>query len=168
MSQVRYVKQRDHYSCGPVAIMNVLKWVGVRFNYQERIKVLQEACDCVPTRGTRHAAFDRALRHVVGLLPVDVRVRRVHRPKLSQIEEHLLSGGIVVLNYRWKTDEEGFSRHFVLLTKVSGNGKYFLTANDSTGGPAARVINRATLKKFNLRFQRPDPHYKAWFVSVKD
>lgn len=165
---MRYVKQRDHYSCGPVAIMNVLKWVGVRFNYQERIKVLQEACDCVPTRGTRHAAFDRALRLAAKLVTADVRIRRVHRPKLSQIEEHLRSGGAVVLNYRWKTDEKGFSRHFMLLTKVYGSGKYFLTVNDRTDGPAARGIHRATLKKFNLRFQRPDTHYKAWFVSVKD
>lgn len=168
MARVRYVKQRDHYSCGPVAIMNVLKWVGVRFNYRDRIKAFQEACSCIPTRGTNHSSFDRALRQIVGLLPVDVRVRRVHRPKLSQMEEHLRSGGIVVLNYRWEAEEEGFSRHFMLLTKVYGSGKYFLTVNDRRRGPAAQAIHRSTLKKFNLRFQRPDPHYKAWFVSLND
>jgi hypothetical protein len=84
------------------------------------------------------------------------------------MEEHLRSGGIVVLNYRWVADEKGFSRHFMLLTKISTLGKSFLTVNDFKNGPAIRRITRKTLKKFNLRFQRPDPHYKAWFVSVND
>lgn len=168
MAQVRYVKQRDHYSCGPVAIMNILKWVGVKFNYRDRIEVLQEACKCSPPRGTKHAAFDKALRLVAELLPVDICVRRVHRPKLCQIEEHLRSGGAVVLNYRWEADEEGFSRHFMLLTKVYGDGKYFLTVNDNRQGPAVRAIHRQTFKKVNLRFQRTDRHYKAWFVSLNE
>lgn len=168
MVRVRYVKQRDKYSCGPVAIMNVLKWVGVKFTYNTRIKVLQEICNCIPIRGTKHAAFDKAFRRTMELLPIDIRVRRVHRPKLKQIEDHLRSKGIVILNYRWQSKGvKGISRHFMLLTKIYGTGKYFLVVNDYSDGPAAHTIHRKTLKTRNLCFQRVDPHYKGWFISLK-
>lgn len=167
MAQVRYVKQRDKYSCGPVAVMNVLKWVGVEFNYQERIDVMRRVCECRPPNGTKHAAFDRALRITAELLPVDLRVRLVYKPKLGQIEEHLRAGGIIVLNYRWRRGGEG-ARHFMLVTKISDTGRSFLVVNDHRSGRAARRITRTKFKNWNLRYQRTDQSYKAWFIHVEE
>jgi len=163
---MRYVKQRDKYSCGPVAIMNVLKWAGYAFNYEDSLPVLQKLCKCISVTGTKHANFDRALRLVTSRFKV-FKVRRVHRPKLWQIEEHLREGGLVILNYYWRKDEEGH-RHFMLLDGVSDSGKSFSTINDFSKGPAYRRMTRRKFKRWNLRFQKHDPHYKAWFISLKD
>ena len=55
---IRYIKQRDKYSCGPVAIMNVLKWAGAEFSYQGKIKLFQQLCFCKPSNGTSHASLN--------------------------------------------------------------------------------------------------------------
>jgi len=165
---MRFVRQRDNYSCGPVAIMNVLKWAGHPINYQDSISQLQRLCNCRPKdgKGTMHSDFDRALRKIADRLG-SFKVRRVHRPALSEIEEHLQAGGLVILNYYWRKKGEGY-RHFSILADVKPSGKYFLTVNDFAHGPAERIVSRKKFKNFNLRFQRVDPHYKAWFISLKD
>ena len=163
----RYVKQRNKYSCGPAAIMNVLKWAGVEFSYREKIGVLQEVCGCRPGRGTSHRNLDQALRWAVWEVEGKLRIRRVRRPKLCQIEKHLKMGGVVVLNYAWERDGEE-NRHYALLIKVSPSGKSFWTVNDWRTGPALRWESREYIKDVNLRFQRTDPQCKAWFISFKN
>lgn len=164
---LRYVKQRETYSCGPVAIMNVCKWAGEQFAYQEAFKPLRRLCACSTKKGTKHAAFDKALRTMAKRVG-GLRVRRVHRPKLGQMEKHLRLGGAVVLNFRWKTEVEDY-RHFSLLTEIADwDLNFFRIVNNYQSGPAAIWISRSQFKKHNLRFQRTDPHYKAWFVSRRD
>ena len=163
----RYVKQKDMYSCGPVVIMNVLKWAGVKFSYQEKIGVLREVCGCKPGRGTSHPNLDQALRWAVWEVEGKLRIRRVRRPKLCQIEKHLGSGGVVVLNYAWKRADKG-DRHYTLLTGVSRSGQYFWSANSFTTSSAVNWHTRDELKADILRFQRTDPKCKAWFISFKN
>ncbi len=161
----RYLKQRDGYSCGPVAIMNVVKWAGLTFSYKNEIKFFQSICGCRPVFGTNHSNFEKALytiaREVEGL-----KVKRVYKPKLWQIEDHLGAGGIIILNYYWKRAGT-HARHFMILNRVSNSGKSFLTINDYRAGPAARWTSRETFKRVNLRFQRTDSLFKAWFISRK-
>jgi len=159
----RYLKQRDGYSCGPVAIMNVVKWAGLTFSYKNEIKFFQSICGCEPVFGTNHPNFDKALRTIAGEIE-GLKVRRVQSPKLWQIEDHLGAGGIIILNYHWrKADKQ--ARHFMLLDRVSDSGKSFLTINDYRIGPAVRWMPRETFKKVHLRFQKTDPYFRAWFIS---
>ncbi len=169
MSKVRYAKQRDQYSCGPTAIINVLKWAGVDCSYEKSLKLVQKLCGCVnPPNGTGHVDFDKALRIVADKLGC-LKIRRVYYPALWQIEKQLKENGIVVLSYRWHDEEEGSYRHFMLLVEVSESGKSFLTVNNQRGpGPALVRVPRKFVRKDLLRFQKTDPHYKAWFVSLKD
>lgn len=166
MSEPRYVKQRDKFSCGPVAIMNVLKWAGVELSHDETIKPFRTICRCDPEVGTNHPNFDRALRLITDEVG-GIKVRRVYKPKLPEIEQHLREEGIVILNYHWRYDDE-WNRHFMLLVNVSESGKSFLTVNDNRKGPALKREMRETVKKNNFRFQRVDPHFKAWFISLKE
>lgn len=167
MFEPRYVKQRDKFSCGPVAIMNILKWSGERFSYQETIDLFRKLCECNNPRGTNHPNFDKALRAVTKRLG-GFHVRRVHNPKLPEVEKHLREEGVVILNYFWRNEKEGAYRHFTLLTSVSETGKSFLTVNDNWEGPALQRETRASVKKHNFRFQRSDPHFGAWFISFKE
>lgn len=142
--------------------MNVLKWAGHRFSYQETIDLFQKACQWESPRGTNHARFDRALRGLSSKF--GIRVRRVHSPSLGAVENHLRNGGIVIMNYRWRKKNEE-NRHFMVLSDVSESGKSFISVNDHIKGPARRRDMRSTIKKNVFRFQRTDPHFKAWFIS---
>ncbi len=162
---IRYTKQRDKFSCGPVAIMNAVKWTGSECTYAKRIGLFQDLCLCKLSGGTWHRNFDQALRRIAEAHG-GFDVLRVHRPKLSRIEEHLRGGGIIILNYLWRR-KSGASRHFSILENVSDSGKTFRVINDFKAGPARQTIRRRTFVKYNLRFQRSDPHYKAWFLTKR-
>lgn len=157
----RFTKQRDRYSCGPVAILNALRWCGMDAPYKEVIDILQKVCNCEPGRGTNHPDFDQALR----FFGTDLfRVRRVSRPRLAEIEEHLREDGCVILNYRWTRGGNWF-RHFSLVNGVSPSGRTFYLVNDSTVGPAQQALRRQDFVKEILRYQRVDHHFKGWFLT---
>lgn len=157
---MRYMKQRDNYSCGPVAIMNVLKWAGLKFSYGEKIDYISKLCKCKAPGGSYHNHFDKALRNVTdGLL----KIQKIKRPKLAQIEEHLKTGGVVIINYAWKKiDKKG--RHYALIADINKSELSMLLINDFEKGPARCWVSRQMFRTYNLRFQRTDPYYKAWFV----
>jgi len=143
--------------------MNVLKWAGYSFSYEKTIGLLREACGWRPASGVNHANFDRGLRGTVTVFGINV--RRVHYPKLGEVEEHIREGGIVIVNYLLRHKKSGEHRHFMILSDVSSSGKAFTTVNDRIKGPAIRRDSRTCVKKNVFRFQRTDPHFKAWFIS---
>lgn len=167
----RYTKQRDRYSCGPIVILNSLRWAGEPASY-ERLSRLRTLCDTIPGQGTRHAPFDRALR----MMGRDIfSVRRVYRPKLRAIERHLRKGGAIVINYKWRegsmaprqmTDEtwgKKWARHFGLLVGIDARGRFHVV-NIYEEGEALHALDRASFKTEFLR-QISYPSYKGWFLE---
>ena len=158
-----FTKQRDRYSCGPVAILNALRWAGMDARYEDYIDILRIVCQCEVGEGTNPADFDKALRFLATAI---FRVRRVHRPRLGDIERHLREDGAVVINYL--LNQAGvWSRHFALLVGASPSGLTLYTVNDFKTGSAYRPVRRSKFVKDNLRYQRSDPHYKAWFLTLE-
>lgn len=90
---MRYCKQKDMYSCGPVAILNALKWGGANATYRKHIRFLTQECKTT-SDGTEDKDFDRTLR---------TNGRNwfsVAKPKyfdIYTITDHLHSGGAVII-----------------------------------------------------------------------
>ena len=162
----RYAHQRNKFSCGPVAILNSLKWAGCRAAYREVIPSLCQLCECVRPKGTYHDPFDRALRAVAK--PAGMHVRRVFHPKLAEVENHLEEGGAVILNYVYRPRIGRDWRHFILMVDIGQGGKHFLLVNDHKTGPPAQWVTRRELKRINFRFQRTDRSFKGWFLSIEE
>ncbi len=160
----RYVKQRDHFRCGPVAILNALKWAGAKVSSSDYLDYLTELSACgPPPRGTWFKTFDRALR-VAG--ESFYSVRRIYYPTLGEIESHLQDDGAIVFNHYWRTDKKDVSgRHFQLLIGMSASGDSLYSVNRGSKQPALQRLTRETFKMDDLRCQRVDPHYKAWFLT---
>jgi hypothetical protein len=156
----RYTRQRDQFRCGPVAIMNALKWAGKKCSYDELRDPLTRSCKCKSPHGTKHRNFDAVLREAGKKL---YSVRRVYHPTLAEIESHLRGGGAIVLNYKWGKNK--YDRHFHLLTGVSPSGDFFYTVNNFPLVPVLYRLDRKMFKKHNLRFQRTDSMYKGWFLE---
>jgi len=57
---MRFCKQRDRYSCGAVALLNVDKFFGRRATYRDMPKY-RKLVNCVNTHGTRHSDMTRVL-----------------------------------------------------------------------------------------------------------
>lgn len=157
----QYIKQRDTFRCGPVAIVNSLRWAGVDIatNY---VYELTDKCLTTPTNGgTPHYAFDRVLREN-GKDVIEVNL--VLKPRMHEIEEHLKKGGAVALNYLWYDERDNEShRHYVLITEESKSGRTFEVVNDYRTRPAATKVRRKTFAKY-FDFKN-DEAAKAWLLT---
>lgn len=165
---MRYVAQPDDYSCGPIAILNALKWAGLDASLRESLPFLQFGCRTIDpetphdleSNGTTDTDFDRVLRYV---LKGKFRVRRKKHPKLSDIENHCMGGGAVALSYYWNEGGE-FGDHFCFISGME-KGR-FVIANDHHAKTKNAVLIRSakTLCRW-LRVHGDDPI--AWFLTPK-
>jgi hypothetical protein len=147
--------------------MNILKWSGGLLSHDDMRDPLTAMCNCTSEAGgTFHNDFDRVLRKF-GNHYGAYTVRRVTRPTLAQIEEHLRVGGALVLNYHW--DYRGKEdRHYSVIVGISDSGRSLRVVNGRKRGKAAKWIRREKFKNWEQRFQRTDKSHKAWFVTYKE
>jgi len=164
---VRYTRQRDSFTCGPVAVLNAVRWSGGKARYEDKFDNYVGRCRCVPPWGTKHGAFDRVLRvEGDGLY----KVRRVYRPTIAQITSHLLNGGAVILNYRTgkkHKDPRKERRHFYMLTESSPFGLVFGAVNRNYNTPAFSEISFLDLQE-DCKHRRSDRAFKAWFLTREE
>ena len=162
----RFVKQKDKFRCGPIAIINALRWAGIDIKYNE-VKPIGELCGCVAQGGCVPIKFDLALRKKVGEY---FKVKLVAAPIFPEIEEHLRSNGIIVLYYRWVQDSKNKTGcHYTLITGISDSGGTVYIVNRSRIEKTFRGVRRKTFMKWELRFRNVyDPEIvMAWFLSPK-
>ena len=97
---VRYIeKQRHRMGCGPVAVINALKWYGLhRASYNSLVRPLKKVD--VNTSGTYSKDISRALRHF------GVRYDQTSYPTLRTITEALNRGNSVIFNYKYFLSEK--------------------------------------------------------------
>jgi len=158
------LKQRDKYSCGPIAILNALRWADLDTPYEDWFDMLSAVCECGWPDVTLHRRFERALREIGRNF---CSMRRKFRPSIKEIEDHIYGGGAVILNYKWRRKNGETNRHFSLVVDVSQGGKTFYSVNDRRAGPAYQSVHRKTFLKHNLRFRASDPPLKAWFLTLE-
>lgn len=115
---MRYLKQQDDYSCGPIALMNILKWLGHRVLYKDLPKYKQ-LCYC--DDGTWAADLESAMCEYFE--PVDI------APSITAMDKHLVSGGIVLFGYEYEIGKRECA-HWVLCTEKRGNG--YLLVNEAS------------------------------------
>lgn len=161
--RIRYTKQNNNYGCGPIAIINLLKWSGHRATIKTHYEFLEKACatkdpDGHEYSGTKAKDFDRVL-HQVGKR---VSLKVVHRmiPTYRGIVNHLEKGGSVVLLH--KSDHGNL--HYTLVTKIESNTgtPVFEVVNAFWDTPARHFVGELHMKAWLCR----DGHYpQAWFVK---
>lgn len=117
----KYVKQYDDYSCGPIAIFNILKWCDERPQY----RLIKQICNPDVHLGTVHANFCKALQH---FLPQHVSVRYLIQPDVDVVVQHLMVGGVAIVCEHWTADD------------VEGEHYYCVAASKDTDSFV--VINR--------------------------
>jgi hypothetical protein len=134
----RYIKQRDATSCGPVALINVLKWMGMSVSYSF-IDIARHMCNWDRENGTyRSGMFSALQKFQINFYPV-------YNPTTSQIDEHIDNKGIVVID-----DREhyslciGHTKHFY---RVVNDGQYSKTIKLKSKLRLQRVIDLAVRDK---------------------
>ena len=85
---MRFCKQRDRYSCGPVALLNIDKFFGRRATYQDLPKY-RKLVNCRPRHGT-------------SLHDMTIVLGRASQRSWKQAKQFLQEGNCILLNTRWR------------------------------------------------------------------
>lgn len=102
---MRYVRQRNDFSCGPVAILNVLKWSGEKVALDSELyKTIYSDCGCcIENEGSPIFYVRKAItKHCHKL-----RTRWVEKIKKDDVIDHLKNGGIIILAFEELGDAHG-------------------------------------------------------------
>lgn len=153
--KIRYSKQRDTHNCGAVAILNALKFQGVRKTYSD-VKVIARKIGA--DQGTWKSKFDKNVHKYLTC------TRKV-KPKLKEVVDFLtISGNSVIIVYRLNG---GFDGHYTFVHGVSKSKNVLYTTNDSWLHGVNRHRRLSTFeKRWNQNSAYGNSIYPwVWFIS---
>ncbi len=165
---IRYAKQKNSSDCGPIAILNALKWAGVRCTYQSDLKKITEKsrCDSV---GTSYGYFEKALRHFAH---GNFTVTRKAWPGIAVFQKFLRNPDHAAISFFVDTDErkkrKKKSPHAMLIVGTRKTGGRFLCVNfpEYSRGKTAEWVSRGKI----IAGHRPIRHLgysypSLWFLE---
>jgi len=127
----RYAKQpRGSSICGPIAILNALKWAGAQATLRKDLKEIIKKTGCNRGEyGTMLTAFEVALRHF-GKEWFRVTVKYPW-PGIETLETFLRNPEHAVITvFRWRDKKSLTSgEHYAFITGVSKTGRTFFSVN---------------------------------------
>ena len=166
--KIKYVKQKDTYTCGPVALINVLRWAGQLKVNPKYLKAIKAICFTDKNQGTYSKEFDRAIKY---FRPI-IKIKTKKKPDLKDIDNCVDKGGIVVIGYVYKFHEIE-QAHFALI--IGRTKTRYILVNDSrrfifsTSRPSAlekKLKYVGTAEEWKS-VDRDERCCKAWFVEKR-
>lgn len=138
---MRYVKQKDKYACGPIAVLNALKWAGASAPYKKTFKRLKKLTDCT-IGGSDYDGIVKAIKHY----PKVFDFIENHFIEMSDIDYYIKEGASIILEYYYKDLEvsDGYVGHFVFIAGKWDN--YYLVVNNYVDGEALQICSRRELR----------------------
>jgi len=155
---VRYVKQKDYTSCGPVALINIMKWLGCNTTYDNFIDTARILCCHEPgvDGGTHIWDMEKALKKL------GIKKKRKKNPTLEDIDKHLDSGGIVLLEYYAPYKNQLLDigdGHFCLC--IGRTKKMYILVNDGT----KKTVGKRSKMSMKIVLYGGEDNRYAWFIS---
>lgn len=160
---IRYVKQNDESSCGPVALINTLKWLGLEVSYKSFIHIARHLCKwedarCRDGGGTEDENLQKALDYF------NINYKVATQPSLKRLNNHLDSGGAAIIGYFNIYSVPGFkmkSGHFTLC--ISRTSRTYTMVNDRPNNTITKRY-KDTMRAI-LKSQADGDRCKVWFIS---
>lgn len=114
--KIRYLKQRDQFRCGPIAIINVLKWAGLPATYKT-IDLFSIIMRTNENKGTKRLEITKALK----LFDPVIKFKHKNKPTSDDIRNHLDSNRIALVLIRWIDEKKKAHGHYFVIDRVSNN-----------------------------------------------
>jgi hypothetical protein len=142
---IRFIRrQRDHFRCSPIAVINCFKWLGYPITNQDLFEI-SRLCKTDQT-GTNWVPFRRCVNILCDKFGVPRRfIKSTGGWGIRALEKHLQTGNAVIASVKWVNGKTKGDWHSALFYWGDLTGDLFLSANlsyhETTG-----AISRAQLK----------------------
>lgn len=150
-----YLKQRDRFRCGPIAIFNALRWAGKAVSYKKDIKRLSKLCKCEPPKGTTFRPFISTLRKEGKHL---FTVKQLTNPTIRDFDRGLRNDSVLLWNFK----PEPAGRHYVLVVGRNSTDKTFTIANWCCDRTPVVTMPRCIVKYY---VEQRDRLQRAWVLT---
>lgn len=129
---VRYLKQQDEFRCGPVLLLNLMKWLGMkswkghRINKELADTILTKLCKCYV-----YGTDDTTMHSLLSRLPIKAIFRR--KFDLQVLDDHLESSArrSVILGYLFTAKDSSEKGHYALIVEKLKNSYVIINYEDS-------------------------------------
>lgn len=158
---MKYVRQRNYYSCGPILLFNLLRWANIiKISYRE-IFVLTE---CSMEKGTKTIKFTEALKKIISQNENLKLKKQIIKPSYKQIKQNLKSNNDAIILEYFKNEEY---LHFVLLVKYEDE---IFVINEGAENKKIPIVQNADLflKKIFIENEENCHQYPIIWVVVKE
>lgn len=157
----RYIKQKDNFSCGPVAAINICKWAGIKQIRSAKpilahVKWWRRFTNC--NGGTWPKDLNKFLHKIRG-----IKVKHLHceRLKLRHIDEWIDRGGAIIIHFFH--NDPGFKvGHYI--TIVGRTKKYYYVTNYSRRKPGLSRVSRKRIA-VDVSMSKGEQNPLTWFIS---
>ena len=99
---MRWIKQRNRFSCAPIAMLNIRKWAGGKISYQRNYQEMCRLCECSPESGS-----PKWLNVLESMS--DLRITKLRFPLVGDVLRHLHQGIALIRGVpTWSEIPHGF------------------------------------------------------------
>ena len=134
--KIRYTKQYNTDTCGPIALINILKWSGQKVSVRKNLKSISSLCGCEKGEGTLPSMF------MASLILLDFGYKKI-KNRLPDFDKVLDDGQIILVDQEEDANNE--DGHYYL---VVGKTKKTFKCVNLYIGKSISIVNRKAM--FNL------------------
>lgn len=154
----RYIRQKNNYTCGPIALYNLLTWANAHdlLSYRNIYKLTE----CNPIHGTTTNNFSETLKRLIHESSSNLKLSKC---KIIGLQKLLLANTEVCAIVEYEHNENYL--HFVLMF-ANKQGQLFIVNQDSTNikkSIVKEIQNLDFMNKFNNKKQHP----MVWTIFKK-
>jgi hypothetical protein len=153
----RYIRQKLAYSCGPIALMNAVKWAGYSLSRREYLDHYAHLCKYEKGfygTGTQWKHMHKA----IVATPELKLITKLENPTLRSLDRFLNKKYSAIVRYRHKQ-----GGHYIFMPKRTT--RFYYVVNDDSRFTLAKISRKNFSKK--LRFKCPyDEISKAWVLEA--
>jgi len=158
----RYASQKvGSYDCGPIALLNVLKWSGRSVSVSANLQPIKRQCKYLRGRGVYKSEFTYTLKKYKS-----IKFYERWKTTIGQIDKHLKEGGIVVLLTSRRKPNGVRAGHYWTITEKSGGCYYAHNFRDYDGRYKANTyLLRNEVVRYLRRSLRSHREPHGWFIK---
>lgn len=145
-TKMRFLKQKDRFRCGPVALVNALKWSGKKSTSKDLIKI-SHLLKTKPKTGTY-------IHNIEKVVDKFFKNSMLEAPCLRTLDNHLAANGAILFSYAHPEKRKG---HIFLIIK--NTDKTYLAVNFSNKKTIS-IVCKTTIKSMVDKYRS-----FAWLIN---
>lgn len=162
---MKFLRQRKgSYDCGPIAILNILKWAGCNVSKKNNLGDMKDLCNHIPGRGVGYKSLSNALSKFKDCIKFYMR----NSITIDMIDDHLKKDGMVLMHTSHRTEDREYSGHYWLISdRMNG---YYNVHNIRLFSEAYHADTLMLRREVVYRMRKSLKKYKqprAFFISKR-